>query len=111
MVNGPLWKKWRSEILKGKLYFITTLDTTGTQSSYKLQSLVGGQAIFNNDNQAFPNQVILQQNDPDEFTTILQNAGPSNMSSSQADYLRNRNYIQQEQAVRIYREFGINLIA
>ena len=58
--------------------------------------------IFENNNIAFPNQVILQRTDSKNFTTVLQNSqAPTQLNASQNTYLRNRNQIRPEQVERV----------
>ena len=103
VINGKKTMTEKMEIRKvgEDLYFITALEEGGQQQRFRLQSYQSGQAVFANDSiTEFPQQIILQQNTPDNFSTILQNESYSNISGKQLQYLQQRNVISNEQAVR-----------
>jgi len=82
------------------LYYMLILDNTGQQVRYKLKTYQNQQAVFENNEVAFPKQVILNKTDNNEFSTILQNAKPVDINRSQQSYFSNRNFIRPEQVER-----------
>ena len=84
------------------LYYVLAVDAQGQQQRYKLKTYTEKEVIFENNNIAFPNQVILQRTDSKNFTTVLQNSqAPTQLNASQNTYLRNRNQIRPEQVERV----------
>lgn len=82
------------------LYYIVAVDDSKSEVFYKLKSFNNQLAVFENSNLEFPNQVIIQQNSNNNFTTTLQNSNPSQISGTQQNYLMNRNAISNEKATR-----------
>ncbi len=82
------------------LYYIVAVDDSKSEVFYKLKSFNNQLAVFENSNLEFPNQVIIQQNSNNNFTTTLQNSDPSQISGTQQNYLLNRNAISNEKATR-----------
>ena len=83
-----------------KVLFTTSLDLDQNPTHYELVSFSGDRAVFENEKVDFPQQVILKKNSDSAFSTIYQNSKPVNMSKSQMDYMRARNALFNEQAVR-----------
>ena len=82
------------------IYLSTRLDSGKNLVRYKLTGLNGGEAIFENKAVDFPQQIILQQNSKDNFSTIYLNAQPVDMPESQIAYMLNRNAVINQQAIR-----------
>ncbi len=86
--------------MNGVIYFVADLNGTGDPIYYQLISNDGFQAVFENKNVNFPNQVVLQRTNSSNFSTIYQNTQPGNIDETQQNYYLNRNYIQKEQVIR-----------
>ncbi len=86
--------------IENVIYFVADLNGSGNPIYYKLVSNDGFQAVFENENIDFPNQVVLQRTNSSNFSTIYQNTQPGNINEAQQNYYLNRNYIQKEQVVR-----------
>ena len=82
------------------IYFITATDESGTKNFYRLISYDAQEAVFENPNLEFPNQVILQRLSDDDFLTIMQNQKPAEISTPKQNYFQNRNQISKERAYR-----------
>ncbi|MFK8104409.1 MAG: DUF6265 family protein [Saprospiraceae bacterium] len=102
IVNGDttFTEGMRIQKIDQDVYYILTLDQSKKPVRFRLKSYQNQQAVFENAELAFPNQVILQQNNFNNFSTILQNSAPAQIQSDQQLYIQNRNLIQNEQAVR-----------
>ncbi len=88
------------------VYFIADLDGDGQTVQYLLKSNNGQLAIFENQDIDFPNQVIIQKTNLNNFTTIYQNAAPViEPTLEQQNYLNNRNMmnVPQQQVSRSLR--------
>ena len=83
-----------------EVFLTTSLEVSQNPIQYELVALDSNKAIFENEKVAFPQQVILQQKDRRNFTTIYQNSQPVNMSKAQMEYMKARNALYNEQAVR-----------
>lgn len=82
------------------IYFATQLDSSKGEVQFKLTALNDSGAVFENTTVDFPQQVILKQNDSDNFSTIYTNAQPVDMPESQIGYMLNRNAVIHQQAIR-----------
>lgn len=82
------------------VFLTTSLEVSQNPIQYELVALDSNKAVFENEKVAFPQQVILQQNNQRNFTTIYQNSQPVNMSKAQMDYMKARNALRKEQAIR-----------
>lgn len=102
MVNGEVLFTESMKIRKidNSLYFIVAVDSTNTENYYRLTRYNGNEAVFENSNLGFPNQVIIQRNSDDNFSTIMQNSAPTQITDPQQGYLLNRNQITNERAFR-----------
>lgn len=83
------------------LFYLLTLDDRGTRVSYKLKTYTAQEAVFENTQVAFPNQVILRRNEASNYSTILQNKASAEINDVQQSYFSNRNVIRQEQVERV----------
>lgn len=83
---------------KGKVYYLTQLEPKGKTITFELVQFDGATAIFENKKINFPNQVILEKNNYNNFSTIYQNT--QQINSKQLQLLQNRNEITNQRAVR-----------
>ena len=83
---------------RGNLYYISRVESKGKPIKFKLVSFDGQKAIFENKKINFPNQVILEKNHYNNFSTIFQNSNKMNLEQQQ-NY-QNRNQISNERAIR-----------
>jgi len=102
VVNGDtiFTEGMRIQRLGNDLYYIVALDDSRKPVKFKLKTYVEQQAIFENEDIAFPNQVIIRKNASNSYTTILQNKEPAQIKTEQLNYINQRNAIRNEQAIR-----------
>lgn len=83
-------------------FYITYLDNNASSTKYRLKSYQNYQAIFENTNISFPNQLILQRFSDTKFSTILQNKTEDtiNMKESQTRFLGQRNVVTDKRVIR-----------
>ena len=104
VVNGDttFTEKMQIKNIGTDLYYVLALDNSGKTVQYKLKTYTQEGAIFENNEVAFPNQVILQRDlNNRNFTTLLQNAAPAQINNEQQQYFQQRNYIKSEQIKRV----------
>jgi len=75
------------------LYLITAVDNSGQPVRFRLRSMVGEAAIFENPSVEFPNEIIVEQHSDSNYSTIMKNGSISNIRSAQRSYLNKRNNI------------------
>ncbi len=104
VVNGDTTFTESMQIKKigSDLYYVLALDDSGNQVKYRLKTYTEKGAVFENEEVAFPNQVILQRDfSNSNFTTLLQNKTPAQINTEQQEYFQNRNMIRSEQVKRV----------
>ncbi|MEM7101764.1 MAG: DUF6265 family protein [Bacteroidota bacterium] len=102
MINGNavFTEKMKITKIDDSLYFIVAVDSSNSENYYRLTRYDGQEAVFENADLAFPNQVIIKRNSNDDFSTIMQNNAPAQIQDTQQGYLLNRNQITNERAFR-----------
>jgi len=100
--NGDTTFVERMELrqLDNKVVLITTVNDKASPIQYQLTSYDGKAAVFSNSKVDFPREMVLTKTSKDNFSTVLQNRSAAKVSSSQQQYLMNRNFINEEKAVR-----------
>ena len=86
---------------EGKNIFLSTqLESGKNPIRYQLISSKSGITTFENKSVEFPKQIVIQQHSAGHFSTVYQNTDPILMSSSQVEYMENRNEISSQQVSR-----------
>lgn len=91
-----------------KIYFSTDFGgTAATSTSYALAAINGEEALFENLEAGFPQQVLLQRQGPARFAVIYQNAEFRLPDTERFNNLRQRHTIRPMQAVRRLSRVGL----
>lgn len=75
------------------IYLITAIDSGKKPVRFRLRSVNGEVAIFENPAVDFPNEIIVEQHSDNNYSTIMKNGKVKNMRSAQRSYLNKRNNI------------------
>ena len=83
-------------------FFEISLEPYVQAIVYQLRSYQNYQAIFENDDIHFPNQLILQRHSDNKFSTILQNKleEKASLTDEQMEFLQKRNVVTPERIIR-----------
>ena len=103
VLNGEetFTEEMQIQLIGQQLYFITAIDSEGQKRYFRLKSYNDGIAVFEDEeNAAFPQQVILEQNGPNSFNATFTEEENEDMTPVQQSYLQNRNIVQPDRASR-----------
>lgn len=91
----------RIYISSGKLYFETPLAQDQKPVRYALKRYFADRMVFENLEQDFPKQIILEIQSPKVYSITFQNEAYLDLSNAEADYLAKRGTLVPQRIVRI----------
>lgn len=88
-------------ISRGKLYFETRLAQDQQPVRFALKRYFADRMVFENEEQDFPKQIILEIQSPKVYSITFQNEAYLDLSNAEADYLAKRGTLVPQRIVRV----------